>query len=360
MLRRRRARGFTLIELLVVIAIIAVLIALLLPAVQQAREAARRSQCKNNLKQFGLALHNYHDTFKVFPPRQTGSGCPGSGCGVGGPSDARGRWSADVLLLPYLDQSPLYDSINGLANTARHPWNGVSQFMMSLPALQCPSDGTKQEPTDNNRFRGVYNYVYCNGDRGAGSGNNAGSTTPLIVPSRGVFGYNTCYGMQDIRDGASNTIGMSEAVKPWGQTTLGMTSNNTGVATPAACLALYNKNTQSFNVATYTGDTAYGFRWADGAGYFKGFDTGMPPNTNSCFLGGSANHWYDTWRAASSLHVGGVHCLMMDGAVRFISENINTGNLAATPLANNGSGPSPYGVWGALGTRMGGETVGDF
>src|SRR5262245_42410440 len=116
--RRRRASAFTLIELLVVIAIIAVLVALLLPAVQQAREAARRSQCKNNLKQFGLALHNYHEAFSTFPMAETNPS-NGPACN-GGPGAGWCGFSVHVMLLPYLDQGPLYNQINFLINACSY------------------------------------------------------------------------------------------------------------------------------------------------------------------------------------------------------------------------------------------------
>lgn len=345
-------RGFTLIELLVVIAIIAILIALLLPAVQQAREAARRSQCRNNLKQFGLALHNYHDTYGYFPSRQGGSGTSSGG-------SARNSWSANVRLLPYLDQAPLFNSITG-KNPNVEPWNNSADWLAILPILNCPSEAGNVEPTNAGRQRGRYNYVYCTGDRGGGSLSGNASNAAQIVPSRGMFAVNVCYAARDILDGASNTIGMSEGARPVSATSLGMTSSGGSAANPANCSARYNRGTQMFIGPTWTGDTAFGFRWGDGRSFFASFDTGMPPNSCSCFLSSGTDHWQQVWRAASSRHTGGVHVLMMDGAVKFISENINVGNQAAAPPANNAGGASPYGVWGALGTRMGGEVIGDY
>jgi prepilin-type N-terminal cleavage/methylation domain-containing protein len=350
MSERHRKRGFTLIELLVVIAIIAVLVALLLPAVQQAREAARRSQCRNNLKQFGLALHTYHDSSTMFPPREGGSGCPNTACGF-----ARQRWSANISLLPFLDQAPLYNSLPQDA-----PWSGDPQWnTIFLQILLCPSDtGITLSPAGT--AHGIQNYVYCNGDNPVGSGNSGSQTTPIVVPSRGMFGMAQCYGTRDCLDGTSNTVGMSEAVRPMNRFALGMVAGVANVATPAACMALYNRSTQTYPGGTYVADTSPGFRWGDGAGYFHGFTTALPPNSASCFFGNGQTHWIDTWKTASSRHTGGVHCLMMDGAVRFISENINCGNLAASPPGNSGGVFSPYGIWGALGTRASGEIVGQF
>jgi hypothetical protein len=160
-------------------------------------------------------------------------------------------------------------------------------------------------------------------------------------------------------DGTSNTIAGGEAVAPYVSNGFGMVAATTGVGTPAACQALYNAGTRTYPGGGYTGDTSRGYRWGDGAAYFTAFTTAVPPNSANCFSGG-ADHWNSGFFTASSQHVGGVQCVMMDGAVRFISQNISTGNLAATPPTPATGGQSPYGVWGALGSRNGGETAGDF
>lgn len=348
----RIRRGFTLIELLVVIAIIAILIALLLPAVQQAREAARRTQCRNNLKQLGLALHNYHDTFLVFPPRQGGSGAPNSSTGW-----HRQRMSAAVSLLPYYDQAPLYNSIMGLIPN-QSPWSDISQWNTVVPGLNCPTDSVGAPPAGTRR--GLNNYVFCGGDSGVSGGDPGNSSTPVTVPSRGLFGMGLCYGIRDCTDGTSNTVAMSERVRPIGGNSFGIVSSASSVATPIACAALFNKATLTYPGGGYTSDTSPGFRWGDGAAYFYAFSTNIPPNSASCFATATVNHWGTLIHSATSRHTGGVHCLMTDGAVKFVSENINTGNQASALPAANGGGVSPYGVWGALGTRAGGETVSDF
>jgi len=362
-----RKRGFTLIELLVVIAIIAVLIALLLPAVQQAREAARRTQCKNNLKQLGVALHNYHDQFKLFPPRQGGDGNRYTAN-----STTRGRLGANVVLGPYYDQQALYDDVIrliGNPGATAAPWSNVRQWTTVLPSLLCPSDPKGAEPTNTGRQRGLNNYVYsCGDDLGvsdntATAGNGAVSNQ-LAQSTRGIFGVWRCYSVADIMDGTSNTIAMSERVRPVSPVDLGMVADNAST-NPAVCRAGYNPGNQTYTAPTFTSDTAPGFRWGDGGTFFMGFNTILPPNNASCFsniteLGANSPHWRPGYFTASSRHVGGVHVLMADGATRFLSENINTGNLATTPPAYTAGGPSPYGVWGALGTRSVGEVVKEF
>lgn len=345
-------RAFTLIELLVVIAIIAILIALLLPAVQQAREAARRTQCKNNLKQLGLALHNYHDTYGVFAPRQTGSGTPS---GSSGNPHMRTRISGIVGLLPYLDQGPLY---NRIQSGTEVPWNTGTYWQVDLPALLCPSDPVGAPP--NGSLVGRYNYTFCSGDSISSSGGNSGSATPIVVHSRGLFGSLVCYGIRDAVDGTSNTIAMSEGSRPTGSNTLGMLSATAGITNPAGCNALFDRQTRTFPGGGFTGDTPWGYRWGDGAGFFNGFSTAIPPNGPSCSQNSTADHWNGTVNTASSRHTGGVHCLMADGAVRFISENINSGDQSAAWMGATAGGLSPYGVWGALGTRSGGEVIGEY
>ncbi|MBI5761504.1 MAG: DUF1559 domain-containing protein [Planctomycetales bacterium] len=353
-----RKRGFTLIELLVVIAIIAVLIALLLPAVQQAREAARRTQCKNNLKQLGVALHNYHDQFKLFPARQNGGGCEGAS-NNGTP---RSRWAAHVLLLPNMDGQALYDDCVRLidptgtgSTTNAVPWASTKEWLTVLPTLSCPSDPKGAPPAGAQR--GLTNFVYSGGDDTINS-STGNCPTPTIRDTRGLFGVWACKSMTDILDGSSNTIAVSERVRPVGTTEVGMVAT-VNVNNPATCRASMSNN-GTFTAATYTGDTSPGFRWGDGAGYFAGFNTILPPNSASCFSTGTNTHWGPGFYTASSRHVGGAQALMADGAVRFISQNIESGNQAATPPAANASGKSPYGVWGALGTCRSAEILQNF
>ena len=350
-LTNRSRKAFTLIELLVVIAIIAILIALLLPAVQQAREAARRTQCKNNLKQFGLALHNYADVYGRFPSFSGGSGAP-----LGG-THMRTRLSGVVALLPYFENANLGAAI-GAVTTSIPPWNNVAIWTTPLSMVQCPSDPGTSPPVG--ALRGKRNYVFCGGDGATGNGGGNTSAVPLVIPTRGMFAALQCYGFRDNTDGTSNTIAMAEAAAPVSVNGFGNAANNASITNPAACRALWNSATKMYPGGGFNGDTTRGYRWGDGAAYFSAFSTATPPNTAGCFTTGNVNHWADGIFNASSYHTGGAQVLLMDGSCRFISENIDSGNQAATIPAATSSTVSPYGIWGALGTRAGGEVLGEF
>lgn len=356
MLHKRR-RGFTLIELLVVIAIIAILIALLLPAVQQAREAARRTQCKNNLKQLGLALHNYHDVFGVFVFRKGGHiSYPG---GTGDDRGNANRLSGYMALMPYLDQAPLFNMVQAGNPPAIPPggpvgWSGWGPWNVVIPGLLCPSDGLfiRKERTTN--------YMFNIGDT------NRGSRDSRIV--RGLFGYQTSLGLRDCIDGTSNTIMIGERIRnDFGVMTVAGNNSplvNASMAqswtgnVPATCLTmtLGNRWAQGTEVKARAGTSLW-----DGQSERCGLTTILPPNGPSCADDANVNaDSVNPMVTASSFHTGGVQVLLADGAVRFISDNIDTGDLTvATPL-NNAGHPSPYGVWGALGTRAAGEVIGDF
>ena len=362
-----RQRGFTLIELLVVIAIIAILIALLLPAVQQAREAARRSQCKNNLKQFGLALQNYHDVYKKFAPRQSGSG----GSNTPGLGWARTAYAGHLFLLPYLENQARYKEVMG---RIPHPvpWDAVVFVGKAAPAVfDCPTDAGRVDPIRPDRTAGLNSYVYCAGDTIAYSKTQlnpaGGAADPLTVrPSRGMFGVLQCYGLSDCKDGSSNTIAMAERPRAdSAPRARGLVVPVASPIAPLACLALFNRSTQQYVVnALPASDSAPGYRAYGGNSFFAAFSTVLPPNSATCMdasdFAGMSEHWAGALASAGSWHAGGIHALMSDGATRFINNSINTGSLSTALPAINGSGRSPYGVWGALGTRNGGEPTGEF
>ncbi len=365
MQRVRLKKGFTLIELLVVIAIIAILIALLLPAVQQAREAARRTQCKNNMKQLGLALHNYHDVFGSFVFRK------GGGRSISGASgDARGnanRLSGYVPMLPYLEQAPLFaliqagDPANGIPAGGPPGWSNWAPWRIPMTFALCPSDGRDGDTRKSN------NYNFCIGD--SPMGNNATSNVHSQRAVRGIFGYQRCTKIRDITDGTSNTIAMSEHIRfNRGRSAVGAqeVSVRMGIATniatitsnPGSCLATADGD--YYATGTVVKGKLGRTMW-DGQVERVGFTTVLGPNKPSC--DSDANNNADSRQALitpSSFHTGGVQVLLADGAVRFVSDNIDSGNLAAAPKFANGSGPSPYGVWGALGTKSGGEVIGEY
>lgn len=370
-----RRRGFTLIELLVVIAIIAVLIALLLPAVQQAREAARRTQCKNNLKQLGLALHNYHDVYNMFVYGKGGTNGGGATTRHDGNYNRR---SGMVSLLPYFDGAPQFNAIeagdptgsgvggNAVPPGGAAPWSGWTVWRMPIPGLRCPSDPGFNTP------RGICNYAFCRGDSYAYGrpGQLPAPTNRDAADNSGLFCRDRCFGVRDCVDGSSNTIAFAERCaanfgingKASPDIREGTLTNVTAILTsgPGACTAAVNAIKSGTRYTTWSAVKGrFSSLWQDGQPEITGFNTVIAPNGASCTDDGNGNA--DSSMpilSASSYHTGGAQVLLADGSVRFISENIDTGNQGVVVSTVNGR--SPYGVWGALGTKSGGETVGEF
>ncbi|MCA9194164.1 MAG: DUF1559 domain-containing protein [Planctomycetales bacterium] len=369
-MRKSFRQGFTLVELLVVIAIIGILVGLLLPAVQAAREAARRMQCSNNVKQLGLAALNYESAYKRFPAMQSGTGHIWGGADTA--ATQRGAMSANYFLLPFIEQNALYNSLGqlGAKQQGLEPWNGNALYLTRLSFLECPSDAGDTDPFQANRTRTLTSYAFCTGDNYAASevfspseerNSDTISRQKLAIRHRGIWGRYTYPKMGEIADGTSNTITIAERQRPHSTNTKGLiaaVAGNVATATPLDCRALFDGR-QYYNQSLITpqNDTSPGYRGMGGNAYFSAVSTILPPNTAGCIImeGSSSPHWFPGMWPAGSEHVGGIQVGMADGSVQFISDNIDSGNQAAiAPLATTG-GLSPYGVWGALGTRSGGE-----
>ncbi len=288
-------RGFTLIELLVVIAIIGILVALLLPAVQQAREAARRVQCRNNLKQMGIALHNYHDTHQTFPfgYLKKPDGVQGNAAGFG--------WLA--MLLPQLEQNNIYQQFDW-NRPLFDPVNEKPRLLQPRLFL-CPSDSFSMNNAvemDTDRFAmGCYVASFGPGDMDTDADDR-----------RGMFSRNSRITTGDVTDGLSNTLAVGE------------------------------RTNGPFRVVGAHGvHTVYETTWS---GAVRQFDDIADEHPHMVLFqtGHVVNDPYSDDRDISASHVGGAFFLLGDGAVRFLSDSIN------------------YGIYQSLGTRAGGEPVGEF
>ncbi len=347
----QKVRGFTLIELLVVIAIIAILIALLLPAVQQAREAARRSACKNNLKQLGLAMHNYHETHSIFP-RANFEREDASAYGYGNYSYL--AYSAQTMLLPFMDQAPLYNLFN--FSLAPNQSSNDTTKRAVIPAFLCPSD-VRSIVNGSGYGAGPGNsYAVCAGPSiyWFGSAPSTNTTPTNLQHQVGMFNYRKAVKMRDVLDGTSNVIAAGEIMMGdgdnsasligEGDTIRGVGRGSTANSFPAlsdlktwgaACLAV--KSSLPASTAP-RGDT--GSNWVYGNSGLTVFNTLINPNSEypncvSCVTCGTNDS--PGLFPARSRHVGGAHILMGDGATRFISENVDNAtwqNLGAISDGN--------------------------
>ena len=331
-----RRRGFTLVELLVVIAIIGVLVAMLLPAVQSAREAARQTQCRNNLKQYALAVANYHDQYQRLPPSTT---VDLSVAATGN----NAAWGVPGRVLPFLERANLADVVD-----LTQPWDGQSAIDgLRIPVFQCPSDEETARERDPGKGRPrLWPLSY-----GANMGTWFVYDPATGRPGNGCFVPNGSLRLRDVTDGASNTLLLAE-VRVWQPYT-----RNGGPPSPTP--------PQSVDEAAAIAATGSQFKqtghteWADGRVHHTGFTTTLPPNTfvpcpvpneslscdyNSWQEGrdgaaGSPTYAFVTSRSA---HAGRVTVALADGGARSVSETIDA------PL------------WLSLGTRSGNEVVTEF
>ncbi len=343
----RRHAGFTLIELLVVIAIIAILIALLLPAVQQAREAARRTQCKNNMKQLGLALHNYHDTFRVFPIgyQYRANGLPASDETLGAAGGGGNGWGWGAYLLPYVDQGPLYNQFRFEAPLSNDsiPAAVANRALVATPleAFFCPSEPEANTymfggAAQTGRMRPAARATY-RGNAGSIFVYNNSADTAGFPPSNqrlanGLFYRDSRLGIRDITDGASNTIALAEvslevANRP--------ASNDDG-----ACFI--------YGIVRVT------------RGFADGQDSRLL-TLGQWAMNPLSRNSIPSRNAASSNHEGGAHFVFGDGHVQFLSENIHhTGFRNVTDPFDAANGGARYGTYQRLFSRNDNLPIGEF
>lgn len=361
--------GFTLVELLVVIAIIGVMVGLLLPAVQAAREAARRMQCGNNMKQLGLGLHNYHAAYNTFPGAMEGTLANGR------------RTNLNLVgILPFVEQQALWEEIsnpmaiqtNGSAQAPPFPAMGTNPgtdgptyrpWATQVSTYRCPSDPTTLTGAAQT------NYGNCFGDGIRSAGRPADGSWGDTGGQRGVFKVRKSTKFRDILDGTANTVAMGEmCVADQARGIRSYQANLTDAIwvwppTPIRCTTGTHINpADPTKFAAATGLWGRGRRWADGHPHSTAVGTAVPPNSASCSRQAQGDEW-DFAASVSSYHQGGAHALMADGAVRFITDSIDTGNSASAPVSANAGvylpagTKSPYGLWGALGSIAAKETL---
>ena len=396
MKRTQKRSGFTLVELLVVIAIIGILVGLLLPAVQAAREAARRMSCSNNFKNIGLAIHNYHSAFKQTPIHGVGTLADGASNWWTSYED-NNYWRLSMLvgITPFIEQQATWERIANpstelTSGGTRSPvWPAMGPtpqnieyvpWATEIPTLRCPSDPGTGLPS-----LGRTNYAAAMGDSHWRSNHgdiqptnlsNTGWATESRAANRGFFTLHKQGRFRDILDGLSNTIAMGEIATDLGDNdsrTIGKThpggqsAQNTIRDNPRLCIedgTMIDPERPTFWTPGNTEGTTKGrgYRWADSQAAQSQVHTILPPNSPLCIPHDSNGPSVMT---VSSRHLGGAHILMGDGAVIFMTGSVESGNTN-NPVVHAGGGAatfnqpgakSPYGLWGALGTRGGKETV---
>ncbi|TWT81515.1 hypothetical protein CA13_29680 [Planctomycetes bacterium CA13] len=416
---KRNRLAFTLVELLVVIAIIGVLVGLLLPAVQAAREAARRMSCSNNFKQIGLGIHNYHSAYKNMPVHGCGTYRTRGGQGHDlwdGQNDQNSinmRGSFLIALLPFIEQQALWEQVsNPLAVNAdgspkSPPWQAMGPgparanygpWVTENPTYRCPSDPGRGLPA-----LGRTNYAACMGDSSimtrdaainvdeTNSGNSNGQVNATLPYSdnesrqaersrkvhRGAFVLCKQMKFRDILDGLANTIVAGEIATDLGdfdaRTSLPRNDNYSDRAAsgrdrcfrdPAWNQQHVDPERPQFWVAAAQAGInpteGRGYRWHDCYPTFSQMHTILSPNSAMCSGG---RGWNDSVLPPSSRHQGGVHVLMADGAVKFVTDSIEAGNKNHPQVSYSNNPPSAagaasfYGLWGALGTRASKEVI---
>jgi prepilin-type N-terminal cleavage/methylation domain-containing protein len=367
----RKPLGFTLVELLVTVAIIGVLIGLLIPAVQAVRESARAMACQNKLKQIGLGIHNYHSAFNQLPMHGGGTAERGGIRTLPVQFCNHHRLNYMVAILPYLEEQILWQKINASVQGGSivYPPMGPVPWVLQypywsqrLPTGLCPSD-----PNNEGTYSGV-NYAACMGDgiHELGCAFRAPQWVALIdrapqrfddSTKRGMFANWHAFNFADCADGTSHTLLLAEITigEEQGRTVRNHVVDSAMVLhqNPGACRDLVGTGrTIALPKAAYP----RGSRWADAGLTFSGVNTVLPPNSPSCseLPTDTRAHpdWFGGVFSASSWHRSGVHVCLVDGSVKFISNTIDAGNPRR---GIEGGADSPYGIWGALGTRAGTE-----
>jgi len=381
--------AFTLVELLVVIAIIGILIALLLPAVQAAREAARRMQCTNHLKQIALAEHNFHDAHKRFPHALHEDTWMGYRHPDGGYVGNVNLYSYFLCLLPFIEQSALYDQVRARceAGKSSNAINGyecnieagggingslplidnVNPFTTSITYFLCPSDGDARTQSPS---KGRTNYAINHGDTQEWN-KETGCVRGMYTAGSSDWWPNNGMSrtLASVSDGTSNTAFFTEQVTSKNREDIRVKSGVVDISgmsrwnAPSACAA-YRGNEGALKTSSTA--SIKGLSWGDGRKNIS-VNFQLPPNDPSCHDNGML--WADSsYNTASSNHTGGVNVAVCDGSVTFVSDSVNCGQTNVMPGYHTGSGytgdwwrwtgRSSYCVWGSFGSIAGGESQG--